>query len=146
MNEIQKFIDYLKAKAWMSAALVLKEQMGYFGSWRSVEKYVTSMQEECPEEGYQFSAAFILVLAKLTFIDGRSTASWETAKKISDYILDRCDVSEGAITELSYNLSLENIHPTIRQQMSQVAFKFLDNPKLRDAYQLDTSWWRMPLI
>lgn len=145
-NNIQKFIECLQKRAYALSLKELEIRASYFGFWRSVPELCAKMHEECENEAYQFSAAFVLNLADLDYVDGRGEASYQTAQKIADYFRDRCDVSTDIILEMSHKIQSGAIHPTIRQQMAQVAFAFLDCSVLRDTYNLKPTWWIMPTI
>lgn len=144
---MEKFIEYLKARAYALATKELDSEANSFGFARRVPEIAQAIEDaQAGEEAYNFSVAFVLAMAQ-RYPDGRDEKSIGLAKKLIASGLGLEEGQEGILKEVSLRVVRGSMHPTVMQQAAQLAFYFLDSKGLIPAEVKDCdTWWRMPLI
>lgn len=141
---MEKFIECLKAKAWALATKELDSNANCFGFARTVPETVERLSAECPDEAETFFTAFITQMAQ-SCPDGRNEKSVGIARKL--VLLGVESDNPNANYEVGMRVRTGNMHKTVMQQASQLAFYFLDSKGLvPDEIKDCNTWWRMPLI
>lgn len=155
---MDKFIECLKNNDGAAAMLELESAANSFGFWRTVPDIVEQMRKECFNTAYIFCAAIVKLLSEKEAKhgrDGRMERCMDTAMQIADSVMPGSEAS--AATHLSAHMMDEVdamqievdkkwLHPTVFQQIAQVPFLFFDSEELREKFNFDETWWRMPLI
>lgn len=144
---MEKFIEYLKERAWSMATKELDSAANSFGFARRVPEIAQAIEDaQVGEEAYNFSVAFVLAMTQ-RYPDGRDEKSIGLAKKLIDSGLGLEEGQEGILLEVSLRVVRGSMHPTVMQQAAQLAFYILDsNGAVPDELKEDSSWWKMPLI
>lgn len=135
---MEKFIKCLKNRKFQEATYALKVDANRFGYTSLVPDKVSKLQIECLSEAEEWSVAFIKALAAKPYVDGRCEKCVNTAKML---------VYAGLTLEDSdAKIELYDLHPTIMQQMAQVAFLFVETIGIIKYPSENKDWWKMPLI
>ena len=144
---MEKFIEYLKQKAYALATAELDKLANSFTFRRDVPVIAQAIEDaQVGEEAYNFSVAFVLAMAQ-RYPDGRDEKSIGVAKKLIASGLGLEEGQEGILKEVSLRVVGASMHPTVMQQAAQLAFYILDsNEAVPDSIKEDSAWWRMPLI
>lgn len=144
---MEKFIEYLKQKAYALATAELEKLANSFTFKRDVPVIAQAIEDaQAGEEAYNFSVAFVLAMAQ-RYPDGRDEKSIELAKKLIASGLGLEEGQEGILKEVSLRVVGASMHPTVMQQAAQLAFYILDsNEAVPDSIKEDDRWWIMPLI
>lgn len=144
---MEKFIEYLKQKAYALATAELDKLANSFSFRRDVPVIAQAIEDaQVGEEAYNFSVAFVLAMAQ-RYPDGRDEKSIGVAKKLIASGLGLEKGQEGILKEVSMRVVGASMHPTVMQQAAQLAFYILDsNEAVPDSIKEDSAWWRMPLI
>ena len=144
---MEKFIEYLKQKAYALATAELDKLANSFTFRRDVPVIAQAIEDaQAGAEAYNFSVAFVLAMAQ-RYPDGRDEKSIELAKKLIASGLGLEEGQEGILKEVSLRVVGASMHPTVMQQAAQLAFYILDsNEAVPDSIKEDSAWWRMPLI
>lgn len=148
MNEL---IQAIKSKSYAAAMLALEQEANSFGFHRDVPKIVRDIYNECVGDYFvnasMFFAAIIKLLSEKRAKHGPEErmaycmliAETIAGDVVSETLLD-------SIAQIQAEIDKKWIHPTVFQQLSQVAFYFFDSDELRDKYEFDYDWWQTPLI
>ena len=144
---MEKFIEYLKQKAYALATAELDKLANSFSFRRDVPVIAQAIEDaQAGEEAYNFSVAFVLAMAQ-RYPDGRDEKSIGVAKKLIECGLGLEEGQEGILKEVSLRVVGASMHPTVMQQAAQLAFYILDsNEAVPDSIKEDDRWWIMPLI
>lgn len=144
---MEKFIEYLKQKAYALATAELDKLANSFTFRRDVPEIAQAIEDaQVGEEAYNFSVAFVLAMAQ-RYPDGRDEKSIGLAKKLIECGLGLEDEHVGILREVSLRVIQGSMHPTVMQQAAQLAFYILDsNGAVPEDIKADSSWWKMPLI
>lgn len=144
---MEKFIEYLKRKAYALATAELDKLANSFSFRRDVPVIAQAIEDaQAGEEAYNFSVAFVLAMAQ-RYPDGRDEKSIGVAKKLIASGLGLEEGQEGILKEVSLRVVGASMHPTVMQQAAQLAFYILDsNEAVPDSIKEDDRWWIMPLI
>ena len=144
---MEKFIEYLKQKAYALATAELDKLANSFSFRRDVPVIAQAIEDaQAGEEAYNFSVAFVLAMAQ-RYPDGRDEKSIGLAKKLIECGLGLEEGQEGILKEVSLRVVGASMHPTVMQQAAQLAFYILDsNEAVPDSIKEDDRWWIMPLI
>lgn len=144
---MEKFIEYLKQKAYALATAELDKLANSFSFRRDVPVIAQAIEDaQVGEEAYNFSVAFVLAMAQ-RYPDGRDEKSIGVAKKLIECGLGLEEGQEGILKEVSLRVVGGSMHPTVMQQAAQLAFYILDsNEAVPDSIKEDSAWWVMPLI
>ena len=135
---MEKFIECLKNRKFQEATYALKVDTNRFGYSSLVPDRVSELQNECLPEAEEWAVAFIKAVADKFYVDGRCEKCVNTAKML---------IQAGLTLEDSdAKVDINGIHPTIIQQMSQLAFLFVETIGLIKYPIEDEKWWKMPLI
>ena len=144
---MEKFIEYLKQKAYALATAELDKLANSFSFRRDVPEIAQAIEDaQVGEEAYNFSVAFVLAMAQ-RYPDGRDEKSIGLAKKLIECGLGLEEGQEEILKEVGLRVVRGSMHPTVMQQASQLAFYILDsNEAVPDSIKEDDRWWIMPLI
>jgi len=77
-------------------------------------------------------------------VEGRMEACMRTAEQIAVDVIPGEQLPK--VEEMQVKVDKNWLHPTVFQQLAQVAFLFFDSEELREKHQFDLNWWKMPLI
>lgn len=144
---MEKFIEYLKQKAYALATAELHKLANSFSFRRDVPEIAQAIEDaQAGEEAYNFSVAFVLAMAQ-RYPDGRDEKSIGLAKKLIECGLGLEEGQEEILKEVGLRVVRGSMHPTVMQQASQLAFYILDsNGAVPEDIKEDDRWWIMPLI